>query len=134
MGLEELKKKFILDETEVRGRLEELITKALNYCRVDSKGRIHFERKTLSGMERVKVALAARGIASELDSSFSAEMSIDELSRSTGLPENSVRARCAELAAHNYIEAPTKGVFKVVFAKVEELLDSIRNKSTIPEE
>lgn len=126
MDKELLRRKFILDEEEVKARLEELVHKALRHCRVDTIGRVHFEKKNLSGMDRVKIAISARGIASELDSNLSADMSIDELAQSTGLPESSVRARCTELAAQNFVESPQKGVFRVVFAKAETLLDSIK--------
>jgi hypothetical protein len=130
MEIEGLRKKFILDEEDVKARLEELVGKALKYCHVDTKGRIYFNKKNLSGTDKIKVAVAARGIASELDSNLSADVSIDELAQSTGLPESSVRARCTELAAQNYVESPKKGVFRVILARTDMLLDSIKEKSS----
>lgn len=129
MEKDELKRKFILDEKEVRARLEELVSKALKHCRVDGKGRVHFQNKKLSGKDKIKLALAARGIASELEPNLSADVTITELSQIAGLPENQVRARCTEFVAENYAESPKRGVFQAVFARIELLLDSIKGSS-----
>lgn len=125
MDKEELRRKFILDEEELKTRLEMLVSKALQYCRVDNKGRIHFEKKALSGKDKIKLALAARAVASELDPNISSDITIGELAQSSGLPENQVRARCTEFVADNYAESPERGVFRAVFGKIEVILDSV---------
>ena len=125
MGKEELKRKFILNEEELKTRIETLVLKALKHCRVDSRGRIHFENKKLSGKDKVKIALVARAIASELESNISADVTISELAQSTGLPENQVRARCTEFVAENYVESPKRGAFRAVFGRIELMLDSV---------
>ena len=125
MEKEELKRKFILDEEDLKLRIEVLVAKALKLCRVDNRGRIHFENKKLSGKDKVKVALAARAIASELDANISPDVTIRELAQYVGLPENQVRARCTEIVAEHYADSPARGVFRAVFGKIEMTLDSI---------
>ena len=125
MQRDELKRKFIIDENELKARLDTLVAKATRHCRIDNKGRVYFEKKKLTGKDKIKLALAARAIASELDSKFSPDITISELAQYVGLPENQVRARCTEIVAEHYADSPARGVFRAVFGKIEMTLDSI---------
>lgn len=125
VDIEEAKHKFIIDDDELKTRLEALVSRALEYCRIDSKGRVHFENRKLSNKDKLKLALVARAIASELDPRFSGDVTIPELVESTGMPIAQVRARCSELVAEQYAESPSRGVFRVIFGKISQSLDSV---------
>ena len=129
MSIEELKKKFIVDDDVLKGRLEEIATKALQLCVLDKKGNVHFNNSKLSPREKLRLTLAARAIASQLDETLSGEVSVADLAANSGLPENQVRARAAELTKAKFISSPKKGFFVAVPHKVEALLDSVAKSS-----
>src|SRR5579884_3467277 len=104
MSLEEAKKRFIVDEKVANEQLEELIGVATAHCVVDTTGRVHLKNRQLSGKNKVKLILAARTLASQLDSSFSPETTVDELVAATGLPSNQIRARIAEVIEERFAE------------------------------
>lgn len=125
MSIEALKKKFIVDDDVLKNRLEEIATRALQLCVLDKKGNVHFNNSKLSPREKLRLTLAARAIASQLDEAISGEVSIAELAANSGLPENQVRARAAELAKEKFVTSPKKGTYAAVAHKVEALLDSV---------
>jgi hypothetical protein len=47
MSIEELKKKFIVDDDALKNRLEPIATKALEHCVLDKKGNVHFNNPKL---------------------------------------------------------------------------------------
>ena len=129
MSIEELKKKFIVDDDVLRNRLEAIATKALAHCVVDKKGAVHFNNPKLSAKEKVQLTLAARAIASQMDSGVSADVSVAELSENCGIPQNQVYARAADLINEKSATAPKKGYYAAVPHRVEVLLDSIAKNS-----
>lgn len=129
MSIEDLKKKFIVDDDVLRNRLEEIATKALQLCVLDKKGSVHFNNSKLGPRDKLRLTLAARAIASQLDETVSREVSVAELAANSGLPENQVRARAAELVKERFITSPKKGTYAAVAHKVEALLDSVTKSS-----
>ncbi len=125
MSIEDLKKKFIVDDDALKGRLEEIATKALQFCVLDRKGNVHFNNSKLGPREKLRLTLAARTIASQLDETVSAEVSVADLVSNSGLPKDQVYARAAELVKDKSVTSPKKGFYKAVPHKVEALLDSV---------
>jgi hypothetical protein len=124
-NIEELKKKFIVDDEDVlKARLEPIIAKALAHCQMDKKGQVRINTR-LSGKEQVKLVLAARAIASQMDSSISPEVGVDEISKFTGLPANQVRARVKDAVEDRFAQFSKAGVYRALPHKVEGFLDSI---------
>ena len=129
MSIEDLKKKFIVDDDVLKNRLEEIATKALQLCVLDKKGNVHFNNSKLGPREKLRLTLAARAIASQLDESVSSEVSVSELVANSGLPKDQVYARAAELVKEKSVTSPKKGFYRAVPHKVEALLDSITKTS-----
>lgn len=129
MSIEDLKKKFIVDDDVLKNRLEEIATKALQLCVLDKRGNVHFNNSKLSPREKLRVTLAARAIASQLDETVSDEVSVSELATNSGLPKDQVYARAAELVKDKSVTSPKKGFYKAVPHKVEALLDSVTKSS-----
>jgi len=71
------------------------------------------------------LTLTARAIASQLDPNISANVTVAEISRSTGLPANQVRARGTELIKGNFAKAQGRGVYRVLPHRIEGFLDRI---------
>jgi hypothetical protein len=127
MSIEELKKQFIVDEDVLRVRLEPIVTKALAHCRIDKNGQVEIKDTRLSGKEQVKLTLAARAIASEMDSAISAEVSVVEIAKFTGLPANQVRARGKDVIEDRFAQSPRSGVYRARPHKIEAFLDTLAN-------
>ncbi|MGA3135965.1 MAG: hypothetical protein ABSC88_08240 [Terracidiphilus sp.] len=125
MSIEELRKKFIVEDDVLRNRLEAIATKALVHCVVDKKGAVHFNNPRLTGREKLRLTLAARAIASQMESGVRAEVSVAELSENCGVPKNQVRARAADLINEKSATSRKRGYYTAVPHKVEALLDSI---------
>lgn len=125
MTLEELKDQFIVADDVIRVRLEPIVAKALKHCVIDKTGQVHISDKQLSGKQQVMLTIAARAIASQLDPAMSATVTVSEIAKYTGLPENQVRARAQDLVSSKLAASPQRGVFRAVFHKVEAFLDTI---------
>jgi len=126
MSIEDLKKKFIVDDDVLKNRLEEIATKALEHCVVDKKGNVHFNSSNLSAREKLSLILAARAIASQMDETIKSDVSMAELTLSSGLPEKQITARIAELAKDKLVASSKKGIYSAVPHKVEALLNSVK--------
>ena len=127
MNSEDLKRRFIVDEKTVAKDLETLVEKALEFCVVDTTGRVHLKQHELPAKVRIKLVLSARRIASQLDASFSPELSIEEITAATGLPSNQVRARLNEVAADRFAEASGRGTYKANTFRIQSFLDELRS-------
>jgi hypothetical protein len=130
MSLEELKKKFIVDEDALKMRLEPLLERILQYCVIDRSGQVHITRLKLSGREQVMLVLIARAIASQMESGIAADTSITDIATYTGLPENQVRARGNELLRDRLVESPRTGVYKAVAHRIESFLEKLSSPAT----
>jgi K+-transporting ATPase c subunit len=126
MELEELKRKFIVDDDVLRARLEPVVDKALHHCVIDKTGLVHITNKALSGKQRVMLTIAARAIASQLDPNISADVAITEIAKCTGLPDNQIRARINEVVKERFAHSPRRGSYVANAHKVEAFLDSLR--------
>jgi hypothetical protein len=129
MSIEDLKKKFIVDDDVLKNRLEEIGAKALQLCVLDKKGNVHFNNSKLSPSEKLRLTLAARAIASQLDETVSGEVSVAELATNSGMAENQVRARASDLVKEKSAISPKRGFYAAVPHKVEALLDSVTGSS-----
>ena len=130
MDREELKRKFILDDAGIKDSLEEVVNTALVYCAVDATGRVHLRQHDLPGKKRVKIVLSAKTIANQLDGSLSAEITVSELSKATGLAENQARARAAEAVDEGFAEAPERGSYRANPFRVAQFLKGLAGEAS----
>lgn len=129
MNKEELRKKFIVGADVLKDRLEPLVTKALQHCKVVENGIVHVTSNSLGAKEKIKLVLTARSLAAQLDDDMSAEMRVSELVASTGFPDNQIRARCNELVKERFARSVKRGVFVANAHKIEEFLNSLPSNS-----
>ncbi len=130
MGTEDLKRKFILDDAGLREVLGEVVNTALRYCAVDSSGKVHLKTHDFTGKVRVKIALSAKAIANQLDSSFSPDLTVTDLARATGLAENQARARAAEAVNEGFAEAPGRGSYRANPFRVVQFLKGLSKEAS----
>jgi len=125
MSLEELKKQFFVDEDALKARIEPVVAKALKHCRIDKNGQVLIIDPSLSGKDKVRLTLAARAIASQLDAQIPAEVKVTDIAKYTGLPANQIRARGKDAIEEKFAESPEAGVYRAIPHKIEAFLDSI---------
>ena len=125
MTLEELKRQFVVNEDALKARLEPLVEKALRHCRIDKSGQVQILNTKLSTKDQLKLTLAARAIGSQLDPQISAGVSIADIAKFTGLPQNQIRARATDAIKDKFAESPEAGVFRAIPNKIEPFLDGI---------
>jgi len=125
MELENLKKKFIVGDDVLKARLEPIVTKALNHCVIDTTGQVHINNKHLSAKQQVMLTLAARAVAAQLDASIGPDVPIAEIAKSTGLPENQIRARINDAVKEKFARSSKRGSYEANPHKVESFLDSL---------
>jgi hypothetical protein len=124
VSLDELKRQFIVKDA-FKDRLEQLVSKALKHCQIDEKGQVLILNSRMSGPNQVRLTLAARALASRLEPTILAEVTVADISTSTGLPANQVRARCKDAISANFAEPAGAGVYRAISNKVEAFLDSL---------
>jgi hypothetical protein len=125
MSLDDVKKQFIVDDDAWKERLEQIVTKALGHCRIDKNGHVLIADSKLPGKDQIKLTLAARALAAQLDDQIVADVTVNELSKYTGLPANQVRARGKDAIKDKFAESPKGGVYRAIPRKIEAFLDSI---------
>jgi hypothetical protein len=125
MSIEELKRQFLVDGDVLKMRLEPIVSKALRHCKTDRNGQVLISNNNLSSKQQVILILAARAVASQLDSTISAEVTVAEIHRYTGLPENQVRARGNEAIKDKFAESPKPGSYRAVAHKIEVFIDGL---------
>lgn len=130
MGIEELRKQFIVDEDLLKSRLEPVVTKALVHCRIDKDGRVEIRNTGLSGKDQVKLTLAARVIGAEMDPAISPDVSVAEITKFTGLPANQVRARGKDAIEDKFAQSPRSGIYRALPHKIEPFLDGLSTAHT----
>jgi hypothetical protein len=124
-NLDELKKKFFVSGDALQTRLETIIDKSLKHCQVDQRGQVHITQQKLPGRDQVMLVLAARGVASKLESTISADVTVGEIAKFTGLPENQVRARGRDLIESKLAESAGPGSYRALQHKIEDFLDTL---------
>jgi len=127
--MEELKKKFIVEEKLDEKRVANYIERILPYCKISKDGMVIVETKGLIALQQVKLALIARFLANYLDKNIPVGMSNGELSTSLSIPEDQIGARMAELRRDKLAIPVKRGLHQVNPLQIERLiveLESIR--------
>jgi len=127
-NLEELKKKFIIDQTEYeKEKVESHLEKALKYGRITTDGRVIL-KNNLTNKEKVGVVLIIRYLANQLDENISKDVSVKEISNYTGIKENQTRARCSDLVGDGVILRVEGNVFRFYPTLIDEFLNNLDQK------
>jgi hypothetical protein len=125
--MEELKKKFIVEEKLDEKRIGNFVERTLPFCKVTKDGMIIIEIKGLKALEKVKLALVARFLANKLDNSIPAEISNGELSTSLSIPEDQIRARMAELGEEKFATQVKRGLHQANPLQIERVIEELES-------
>jgi hypothetical protein len=127
--MEELKKKFIVEEKLEEKKISEYVERVLPFCKISQTGEVIVERKDISSKEKVALALVARFLGNYLQKEVLAEVSVKDLSSFLDIPENQVVARLKELKDKDKIAILVKkGVYKANPLQIGRFLEDLENK------
>lgn len=125
MGIEELRAKFIVDDSVIKRNVEQLVEKALRHCLVDKHGKVHIKNQKLPSKVRVKLVIAARALAHNLDEKIPGDLNLEDIAECAGLPKNQARARIAEAADERFAEQTGRGTYRAVSHQIASFLDQL---------
>ncbi len=126
--MEELKKKFIVEEKLDDKRVASYIERILPFCKISRDGLIIMEAKKLTTLQQVKLALIARYLANYLEASIPSEASNSELSNSLNIPEDQIAARLKELRESKFAVSTKKGVHQANPLQIEKFIGEIETQ------
>ena len=126
--LEELRKKFIVEEKVDEKKISEYIELALKFGKVSIDGSVIIEKEDMVTKDQVGLALIMRFLANRLEKEISAEVTAKELSQSLNIPEEQVAARLAELTKGKVAIRVAKGVYKANPFRIGKFLNYLENK------
>lgn len=126
--MEDLKKKFIVEENLEEKKLVGYVERILPFCKISKSGGIILEMHEATALEKVKLALVARFLANHLEGSISPEVNPEELSRNLDIPKDQVYARLKELKDDRFAVTSDKGIYRVNTFEIGKFLDEIEGK------
>ena len=122
---EDLKKKFIVDETYERERLKNDVERLLRHCRITRQGRVIITSGKLTAKEKIGLVISARFIANKLQKSIPENVTAEELSKYTYIPKPGVSRRTAELVNEAFVFRPEPATYRANPARIDEFLDTL---------
>lgn len=128
---DELKRKFIVDESDIKQDTEKLIEKALKYGRVSKNGDIIVDKNKLSQDNTVKLALVLRFLAHGIDETIPESIRPTELTKVLGERVESVGSRLSQLAKYGFVKKSGYGQYIVHHYKVDKFLDELDSGAVV---
>jgi hypothetical protein len=130
--LEDLKKKFIVDDSFDEKKLAEYVGRLLPFCKISKSGEILVEIEQATTVEKVKLGLAARFVANNLQKEIPSEIDADDLSKFLDIPKNQVAARLNELKDNKFAISVERGLFSINPRALSPFLDEMEAKYRRP--
>jgi len=126
--MEELRRKFIVEERIDEKKLSEYIERTLQFGKISIDGGIIIEKEGMSTKDQVGLALIMRFLANHLEKEIPTEITAKEFSEYLDIPEDQVTARLAELKNDKIAIRVSRGVYKANSIQIGKFLDYLENK------
>lgn len=126
--LEDFEKQFILKEDMEYGDIKQLVSKVLQFCKIDDKGFVVIQKPNLIIPQKIMLVLTARYLANKLqqklgrENIISEEVSARELSNILKEKDAVVIARLKDLKDAKKILSPKRGIYKITPYAVKDFL------------
>jgi len=127
-AMEELRKKFIVEEKLDEKMITEYIERSLRFGKVSIDGGVIIEKEGMATKDQIGLAVVMRFLANRLEKGISAEVNTKELSQNLGIPEDQVAARLADLRDEGVVIRVDKGVYRVNPTRIGRFLDYLEDK------
>lgn len=126
--MEELKKKFIVEDKLEEKKLSDFVEKILPFCKVSKSGEVVIDRSDIPNKEKIGLALVARFLANHFEKEIPSEVGVKDLRVSLSIPENQVAARLKELKDDKFAIAVKRGVYRVNPSQIERFLKDLEEE------
>ncbi|MEM0314370.1 MAG: hypothetical protein QXQ41_07480 [Candidatus Bathyarchaeia archaeon] len=126
--MEELRKKFIVEEKIDEKKISEYVERSLKFGKVSIDGDVFIEKEGMTTKDQVGLALIMRFLANRLEKNIPAEMNVDELSQFLNIPEDQVAARLVDLTKEKIAVRVDKGVYRANSLRIGKFLDYLESK------
>lgn len=126
--MEELRKKFIVEERVEEKRMAEYIERSLKFGKVSRDGSVIIEKRGLAEKDQVGLVLVMRYLANYLDREIHSEVTVKEVSRFLGISEKEANARLSDLTKERIAVRVKRGIYKINLGRIEDFLTYLENK------
>lgn len=129
--LENLEKEFILNEDMEHDDIKDLISRILEFCKIDNNGFVVIRRPGLTMQQRIMLLLSARYLANKLQQKLNRDSPINESCTTMEIAnmlkekDTVVRVRVKELKDAKKVLSPKRGVFKIAPFEIEDFLTDL---------
>lgn len=127
-ALEELRKKFIVEERIEEKRMAEHIERSLKFGKVSRDGSVIIEKRGLAEKDKVGLVLVMRYLANYLEKEIPSEVTVKEVSKFLSIPEKEANARLADLTKEKIAVRVKRGIYKINLGRIEDFLTYLENK------
>ncbi len=125
MEWEELKKKFIVNETYETDRLKNDVERLLRHGRITRQGRVIITAGKLTTKQKIGLVISARFIANKLQKSIPENVTAEEISKYTYIQKPGVSRRTTELVNEAFVFRPEPATYRANPARIDEFLDTL---------
>jgi len=125
MEWEELKKKFIVNETYETERLKNDVERLLRHCRITRQGRVIITAGKLTTKQKIGLVISARFIANKLQKSIPENVTAEEISKYTYIQKPGVSRKTTELVNEAFVFRPEPATYRANPARIDEFLDTL---------
>jgi len=126
--MEELKKKFIVNDNLEEETIKNYVERLLPFCKLSSNGNILVDKKISTSLKRMKTALVGRFLANRLEPSIPAEMSGEELSTILNIPKDQIYARVKDLKKERFVVILEKKKYRVQSHEIDKFLSELEKE------
>lgn len=126
--MEELRKKFIIEERIEEKRMAEHIERSLKFGKVSRDGSVIIEKRGLAEKDKVGLVLVMRYLANYLEKEIPSEVTVKEVSKFLSIPEKEANARLADLTKEKIAVRVKRGIYKINLGRIEDFLTYLENK------
>jgi hypothetical protein len=126
--MENIRKRFIVDENLDEKKIEGYAERLLPFCKVTKNGGISLSERPVTTLEKVKIALVTRFLANSLEQSIPAEITAEELSNSLEIPRDQINARLKDVRDSKFGSVSDNGKYKAKPIEVVKFIDELEKK------
>lgn len=124
--------KLLIDKNEMRKNVDQLVEKSLKVFQIEKEtGKIVFKNfGVLSDTEKALTVLVGKYFASELELIKDDTLSVSQIAKEIGRPITALSGPIKDLVNKRFVEWLPSRRYRVVYHRMEEVLDYLVNASS----
>jgi DNA-binding MarR family transcriptional regulator len=125
----EVLEKLVIDKTEMKKNLDQLVEKSLKVFRIEKEGgKIIFQNfGALSDSDKICTFLIGKYFATELEIIKDNTLSVSQIAKEIGRPITALSGPIKELVNRGFVEWLPTRKYRIVYHRMDEILDYLVN-------